>query len=143
MPAFTEVNQVRLGAVGAASAGTAVDGAPFDTTGFDGVLICQRIATANAGNFLKAMGGEVANLSDAADLAGTRLTAVANDQFLVLDIPKPRNRYIRGTTIRAGAATATGDMLYIGYNGTPQPVLNLITNVLLSKIVQSPLPGTP
>lgn len=138
-----EENALRLAVAGAASGGTDVNGAAFDMAGYDGVYIFCTIATFNAGNFLKAQQGEQANLSDAADLAGSKLAAVANGQVVCLDVNRPRERYVRGVVVRGGANTATGDMYYVGYKASQQPVLNLITNVLLSKQLASPTEGTP
>lgn len=138
-----EENALRLAVAGAASAGTDVNGAAFDMAGYDGVLIFCSIATFNAGNFLKAQQGEASNLSDAADLAGSKVAAVANGQVVCLDINRPKERYIRGVAVRGGANTATGDMYYLGYKASQQPVSNLITNVLLSKQLVSPAEGTP
>lgn len=138
-----ENNAVRLGGAGAASATSEVSGAVFDAAGYDSVIIITRIATANAGNFLKAQFGDASDGSDMADLAGTKVVAVANGQLTVLEVVKPTKRYIRGGIIRAGSATITGDMIYIGVNGTPAPVINQITNTLITKSVLSPAAGTP
>jgi hypothetical protein len=138
-----ENNAVRLGGAGAASGTTEVSGAVFDTTGYDSVIIIARIGTANAGNFVKAQFGDASDGSDMADLAGTKVVAAANGQLAVLEVVKPTKRYLRGNVIRAGAATVTGDIIYIGVNGTPAPVINQITNTLITKSVLSPAAGTP
>lgn len=138
-----ERSALRLGAAGAATATTAVNGAAQDMAGFEGVLIFARIATANAGNFLKGQQGELADSSDMADLAGTKVVAAANDQVVCLDINRPRERYVRGVIIRAGATTVTGDMYYLPYNATNKPTVNQITNILISLAVKSPVEGAP
>lgn len=138
-----EQHELRLAVAAAGSAGTAVNGAVCDMAGFDGVLIFCTIATANAGNFLKAQQGEAADLSDAADLAGTKVVADANGSVVALDINRPAERYVRGVVIRAGANTATGDMFYVRYNGSAQAVLNQVANTLKTLQVSSPVEGTP
>ncbi len=140
----TERSLFSLAAAAAGSAGTAVDGAAIDMQGYDGVVIFCTIATANAGNYLKAQGGEVANLSDAADLAGTKVIVDSNGDVAMLDIAKPKERYIRGTVIRAGANTATGDMYYQRYNCDKQSVTtNDVTNEQNLVRLVSPAEGTP
>lgn len=143
MDIFNEVNALRLGAAGASSAGTAVNGAAFDNQNYDGVVIFCTIATANAGNFLKAQQGNASNLSDAEDLAGSKVVAVANGQVVALVVHRPKDRYVRGVAIRAGANTAIGDMYYIGYKSHKAPVSNDIANVLITKALTSPAEGTP
>ena len=139
----SERSLLTLAAAAAGSAGTAVDGAAIDMQGYDGVLIFATIATQNAGNFLKAQQGQVSNLSDAADLAGTKVIVDSNGDVAILDLAKPKERYVRGTIIRAGANTATGDMYYLRYNGSAQAVINDIANEQNLVKVISPAEGTP
>jgi hypothetical protein len=134
---------VRNGAVGATTGTTAVDGAAFDMTGFDGVLIIAAIATNNAGNFLKGQQGEAANLTDAADLAGSKVLFPGDAKIAVLDIDRPRERYVRGVIVRAGATTVSERMLYIGYHASNRPTaMALASEVAVTKLV-SPAEGTP
>lgn len=143
MNVFLEENALRLGAAGATSAGTDVTGASFDTAGYDGVLIFCTIATANAGNYLKAQQDVVTGFGGAADLAGSKVVAAANGQVVALDINRPKEQFVRGVVVRGGANTATGDLYYIGYKGSSQPVLNQIANTLITKQLLSPAEGTP
>lgn len=137
-----EENSLILGKA-AQSAGTStVDGDPLDMAGYDGVIVFGTIATANAGNFLKLQGGEAANLSDAADLAGSKVIADANGQVVGVDIVKPKERYLRGSIVR-GVSTATGDLYYLRYHSHKQPEANQITNVLKTIKLASPAEGTP
>lgn len=137
-----EENAISLGVAGQSTGTTAVNGAAIDTAGFDGVMIIARIATADAGNYLKAQQGNLSDSSDMADLAGTKVVADANGQLVVLDIFKPREQYVRGVLIR-GVTTITGDMIYIRYHAAQQPQQNTIVNVLKSLKVQSPAEGAP
>lgn len=139
---FIEESAIRLGAAAAVSAGTDVTGASFDTAGYDGVVIFCTIATANAGNFLKAQQDIVTGFTAAADLAGSRTGTSANGNVAILDINRPKEQFVRGVVVRGGANTATGDMYYIGYYGSSQPVINAITNSISSKSLVSPLEGT-
>lgn len=126
-----------LSAQGAVSAGTDVDGATVDVANYDGVLFFARIATANAGNFLKAQEGDTT--SPIADLAGSAVIAGTNEDIVVLDIHKPLKRYIRAVVVRAGAASITGDLYAIRYKGRKPPELPGDVRVALA----GPLAGTP
>ena len=74
-------NGIKITKVAAASAsGTGVvNGTVLDMTGFEGVLFITAIATANAGNLLKAQIGSKNDGSDAADLEGSAVAATADE----------------------------------------------------------------
>jgi len=137
-----EENALTLQAAGAVAGTSAVNGATLDMAGYDGVILFGTIATANAGNFLKAQQGEASDGSDMADLAGTKVVADANGSVVGIDINRPKERYVRGSFTR-GVSTATGDMYALRYKASQQPVSNLITNVLKTLKLQSPSEGTP
>ncbi len=130
-------------AAGAASAGTDVTGSAIDTTGWDGVLLFCTIATPNAGNYLKAQQDTASGMGAAADLTGSKVVATGAAQTVWLDIYRPTKRYIRGVVVRAGAATATGDMFAIQYKGRVKPQTNITTDVITGNLLISPAEGTP
>lgn len=134
--------KIRKVAAAAASAGTEVISSVVDMTGYDGVMFVATIATANAGNYLKAQSGTNATVTDAADLAGTKVVATANAEVVFLDIYKPVERYLTANIIRAGANTATGDIYAIQYQGNVKPEVNGVTDTILGKLLVSPAEGT-
>lgn len=138
-----EENSLTLQAAGAGSAGTAVNGATLDMAGYDGVIVFGTIATANAGNYLKAQEGDASDGSDMADLAGSKVVADANGQIVGFDLNRPKKRYIRGVVIRAGANTATGDLYALRYKASSKPTSNTIANVLKTLKLVSPAEGAP
>lgn len=138
-----EEDALALNTISAASAGTTVTGAAVDMAGFEGVLFFCTIATANAGNYLKAQGGEASDLSDAADLEGTKVVAAANGSVVCLEVNRPKERYIRPAVIRGGANTIVGDIYQLRYRANNKPTTNQITNLLVSLSVKSPAEGTP
>ena len=138
-----EEDALALNTAAAVSAGTTVDGAVVDMAGYEGVLFFCTIATANAGNYLKAQQGEASNLSDAADLAGTKVVAAANGSVVCLEVNRPKERYVRPNVVRGGANTAVGDIYQLRYRANNQPTVNQITNLLVSVSVKSPAEGTP
>lgn len=129
-------------AVGAVSAGTEVDGSTVDMSGYESVVFFTTIATANAGNFMKAQQGLLNDSSDANDLAGSKVIAAANNQVVWIDLVKPQKRYVRAAIIRAGANTATGDVYALQYNGRNKPETNLVLNALIGSLLVSPDEGT-
>lgn len=118
---------------------SAITTTTIDTHGFSGVMIFGSIDTANAGNFAKARQGNAANMSDAADLAGTKVTPASNgDQFLI-DIYKPAKRYINVVVTR-GASTATQEIFALLYEPSKAPTTHASTVVAETHI--SPAEGT-
>lgn len=127
----------------AQTAGTStVDGDPIDMADFDGVIVFGTIAVANVANFLKLQAGDAPNLSDAADLSGSRVIADANGQVVGVDIVKPKKRFLRGAFVR-GVSTATGDLYYLRYHSHKQPEANQITDILKTIKLHAPAEGTP
>ena len=131
-------------AAAAASAGTtAVNGTALDMSGYDGVLFFTTIATANAGNFLKAQIGSASDGSDAADLEGTKVVAAANGQVVWLDIYRadPNQKYIRPVIIR-GASSAVGEVYALQYESRRQVIDNNIENTIIGVLAVNPYEGT-
>ena len=133
--------KIDLVAAAATSAGTDVNGSALDLSGFDGVMFFCTIATANAGNYLKAQEGDTS--SPAADLAGTKTTADDGADVTVLDIVKPMKRYIRAVVVRGGANTVTGDVYAIRYRSRSKPLVNDVLNSQNVVSLVSPVAGTP
>lgn len=86
-----------------------------DTAGYEGVMFVGSIATANAGNFVTAQQGMVADGSASADLLGSKNVIANNGDSFLLDVYKPRERFVKATITRAGATTVTGDVYAILY----------------------------
>jgi hypothetical protein len=122
---------------GATSAGTDVNGTTVDLQGFDGVMFFARIATANAGNFIKVQEG--ATTSPTADLAGSKAIAAVNGDVVLVDIYRPLKRYARAVIVRAGTNTVTGDLYAVKYVGRVSPK---IAADAVSALI-SPIAGTP
>lgn len=132
-----------LVAAAATSAGTAVDGSSVDMQGYDAVCFFCQIATANAGNYLKASQSEDDGVADAfSDLAGSKTIVDTDGDIAILDVRKPMKRYVKPHIIRAGANTVTGQIFAIRYNSRKGPQANDVANV--SNLVQlvSPSEGT-
>jgi hypothetical protein len=100
------------------------------------VIFFVRIATANAGNLLKAQEGDTT--SPTADIEGSAVVAASNGQVVALDVYKPLKRYIRAVVIRAGADTIVGDVYAVKYGSRKLPESGASVNTVLA----SPVAGT-
>jgi hypothetical protein len=104
---------------------TAINGSIIDTKGAQGVLFLTRFGaiTAGAATSIKLQHGDAANLSDAADVAGSNQTVADTDdgKLFVTDYRKPQKRYVRLVVSRAtqNAVVATSEAL--AYNLTSNP----------------------
>ena len=100
----------------AAAGATVITSDIVDTQGFDGVrfIIAFGAIVATAVTSTKVQQGQAANMSDAADLAGSAQTVLDtnDDKLFVSDIYRPEERYMRVITSRA-TANATVDCLIV------------------------------
>ena len=105
---------------GAVSAGTALDSAEVDMTGFEGVLFVGTIATVNAANFANAAQSSVSS-GTFLDLAGTKIVPGDDGDSFCIDIVKPKDRFVRCEIDRGGVNTVTGDVYAIQYGAAKKP----------------------
>jgi hypothetical protein len=105
---ITKVNDV------AASANTDLNSGIVDMAGFDGVLFLTSLGTAAANNTLHVETGDLANMDDAADIAGSELGVGSSDEDLWVDVMRPRERYVRVVVTR-GTATTVENIWAIQY----------------------------
>lgn len=130
----------------AVAAGTSVqNGAVIDMAGWDGVILIAAFGTITATGVqgLKAQQGLAANLSDAADLAGS-LTSVPDsdsNKVAVLDIYRPQERYVRAVVTRGTANAVIDGVIAIQYKGRKAPAVN-DTTVSNAKYLNGPDEGT-
>lgn len=113
---------------------------PIDTEGFDGVMIFGKIATVNAGNFAKARQGAASNMSDGADLAGTKIVPGTDGDSFLIDIKRPTKRYVDVQVVRAGATTILGDIYALLYGPRKSPTSQGST--ISAELNISPAEGT-
>lgn len=125
----------------AGSAGTELLSDAVDMQGFDGCMFVGSIATANAGNYAKVQQSSDDGSTDTyADLTGTKLVTGDNGDSFLIDIYRPRERYLKLSIIRAGANTATGDVYAILYHAKDMPTSHGST--IDSEVHASPAEGT-
>lgn len=137
---LTKNVKVVLAKAGQGSAGTAVTSDVIDMSGFEGVVFVGSIATVNAANFAKVQQGQQSDLTDAADLAGTKVVPGDDGDSFMIDVYRPKERYVRCYIDRGGANTATGDIYALLYGAKKPPVSHGAT--IDSEVHVSPAEGT-
>jgi hypothetical protein len=132
----------------AVAAGTSSqNGSVLDMSGWDGVLFVAALGTLTATQVtgLKAQQGAQANLSDAADLAGTAVGPMADadsNKCLALDVYRPLERYVRCVVTRGTANAVIDGVMAIQYRGRKAPVTQDTTTIAASESHVSPAEGT-
>lgn len=138
---LTKNCKVTLVKAGQGSAGTDVESDILDMEGYEGVVFFGSIATVNAANFAKAQQDtDSAFGDDPQDLEGTKVVPGDNGDSFMIDVYKPRERYVRVVVDRGGANTATGDIYAIQYGAKKAPVSHGAT--IDSELHVSPAEGT-
>ena len=146
MDNFIKENKISIAITGTngAAGTTAINGATLDLANMDEVtvLVAMGPIVATAVTSIKWQEGDLANLSDAADVAGTnQAIAVADaDKVFYINIVKPRKRYGRVVVTRGTANATVGSALYIQCDGRTEPVVQG-TNVV-GEFWVSPALGT-
>ena len=138
-------------AVAATAAGTTdVNGSTIDTAGYDGVMFVLDVGTLTATQVtsMRAQQGLLSDASDMADLEGTIAGPMADgdgSKFLVIDVFRPLERYVRVIVDRATANAVLNGGVAILYSAHNKPVTQSTGagGVPFSKSVVSPAEGTP
>lgn len=136
-------SQVKITKAKAAqTAGTdAIEGDVIDMQGYLGVMFFVAVSVANAGNYIKVQQGANSALSDAADLAGTKVVCGGNNEIVGVDVYRPTERYVRLHVTRT-ASTATGEIYAIQYGPTLMPVDNDTDGTISFENHVAPAEGT-
>lgn len=141
---FTSECKIDMVLAGAASAGTTLTSSAVDMQGFDAVCAFGTIATANAGNFLKAQQSSDDGSTDTYDdLAGSKVVADDGADVVCLDIRRPTKRYLKFLIVRGGANTVTGDVYAVRYNARKGLQVNDVLNTFNLVTLNGPAEGTP
>lgn len=132
----------------AVAAGTTdQNGSGVDMSGFEGVMFVALLGTltANQVTELKAQQDTVSNFATAADLAGTKVGPMADDddnQCLVLDVHKPQERYVRPVLLRETANAVIDGIIAIQYGPHAKPTVQDAATIAFSEQHISPAEGT-
>lgn len=125
---------------GVATGTTTITVSPIDTQGYEGVIIFGTIATVNAGNYAKARQGQASDMSDGADLAGSKIVPGTNGNSFAIEIYRPQERYVDVQIVRGGATTVLGDVYALLYGPQKSPPSQGAT--IESKLLIAPAEGT-
>lgn len=130
-----------------AAGSTDSNGSSVDMQGFEGVLFVALFGTltASAVTGLKAQQSSDDGSSDAfADLAGTAQSIAdsKDDDCLVLDVCRPRERYVRPVVTRATANAVIDGVLAIQYGPRAKPTTHDAASIAGSELHVSPAEGT-
>lgn len=132
----------------AVAAGTTeVDSSVIDMQGFEGVAFTVAFGAivAGAATTVKLQHGDAANLSDAADLAGTGITVADTDDntLVIAEIFQPTKRYVRCVVTRATQNSTVDAIIAAQYQPKVKPVTQDATTVTHVGLTLSPAAGTP
>lgn len=126
------------------AAGTATTvGEIIDTQGYGGACFIYKLGTVTDGAAvtLKVYQGSNATVSDVAELAGASAAIATTDsdseQRLIVDVIKPRERYLRPTIVTATQNVEIDDAICILYNPIVKPITQP-TTVDVGTLVVSP-----
>ncbi|MBN2024076.1 MAG: hypothetical protein JW809_14935 [Pirellulales bacterium] len=111
---------------GLADGQTDPDSARVDMQGFDGVMFVGVVGTITGSGTVELAVKQADTDIVGAALAGASATAEGSansDKLLVIDIDKPRKRYVGTTLTRAVANSIYGGTIAIQYKGRNKPVV--------------------
>lgn len=131
----------------AGAAGTSdINGTTLDMQGFDGVMVIVRMGTitANAVTSIKMQQDTDSGAGTMADLEGTSITVADNDddQIFVIDLYKPRERYVRVVVDRGTQNAVVASAEYIQYGPSAMPTTMNVTDAVTFEGHVSPAEGT-
>ena len=123
-----------------------ITGSAVDMQGYDGVIFIGICGAFTDGSFdMKAQDDTVVGMGSAADIAGSKVSAVASNKYVMLDIYKPVKRFIRPAVVRGGATgSVIGGVMALRYMASKVPVPSAAQDASLaaSKSLASPVDGT-
>lgn len=81
------------------------NGTTIDTAGAEGVIFVTVLGTAAANNGVKVQQDSASGMGTAADLAGSKVLSDATETTIVVEVVKPRERYVRPVAVRGTSTT--------------------------------------
>ena len=130
----------------AAAAAADREGAVLDMMNFRGVLVVVKFGAiaADAVTSIKLQQGAASNLSDAADLAGTKIDVAADDddQIFLLDLYEPVERYVRVVVDKDATHTTQEMAVYLQYGARVRPTTPTVADEVTYERHVSPAEGT-
>jgi hypothetical protein len=103
------------------------DSSSVDMLGFEGVMFIGIAGTITGNGTVSLKASQSSNNADFNDLSGIVATTVAasdDDSFLLLDVYRPTDRYVRTTLTRAVDNSVYGGTIAIQYGAHTQPTVH-------------------
>ena len=139
-------NQIKTTRVSnAVAAGTSdIDSSSVDMTDFEGVRFTVAFGTITSGAATTIKAAQSANDSSWNDLLATAITVADDDdnQLAVLDIWRPKDRYVRCTVTRATQNAVVDGIVAEQYGPRLLPTTDDSSTVVAREIHSSPAEGT-
>ena len=130
----------------AAAASADRNGAVLDMLGYRGVMMIVKFGaiTTGAVTSIKAQQDTVVGMGGAADLEGTGITVVDNDddQLFIIDLWEPTERYVRLVVDKDAANTTIETATYVQYGAVNRPTVPTVTDKVTYERHMSPAEGT-
>jgi hypothetical protein len=125
---------------------TDITGTILDMANYEGVLMIVRFGaiTGSAVTSIKAQQDTDSAGGTMADLEGTSITVADDDddQIFIIDLCRPRERYVRLYVDRATQNAVVANAEYIQYGARKKPVSNNVANAVTCETNVSPAEGT-
>jgi len=124
-----------------AAAAANATGAEVDMQGYEGVIFIVGLGTSAVDNGIKAQQDTVTGMGNGADLLGSQVLLDGTETIAIVEIHKPRERFLRPIVVR-GTSTTIEWCIAIKYGAHKRPVdLNALADVAYELHV-SPAEGT-
>lgn len=108
----------RIATASSVATTVAVNSSVLDMANYNGVtFLFGGFATSGAGHLMKAQKVATTTGGTPVDLSGASVTNLNGFGPCMLNVAKPRDRYIRVSLQKGTVGTATGDVFAIRYNG--------------------------
>lgn len=126
---FTQGHKISVGRLGATAGTTSLTGNVIDMAGYDAVTFIQHFSVAGTATDVHTLRvqGATATGANYANLNGAIAHANAASTNLVVELWRPRTRYLKSVTNRAGTETAVGTVSVIQSRPGDKPVTNAAT----------------
>lgn len=114
----------------------------IDMAEYDNCLILLSLGSFNAGNYVKLGQDTDSALGTIADLAGSKITPIADNGAIVIAVERPTLRYLGLSAVRAGATSTISVVWVIRWNGkAPLPLTNFVS-LVTGVFLKDPIAGT-
>lgn len=124
-----------------ASSTDAVTSSIVDTAGYQGVVFCTSLSTANATNSIKVQQNTANQTTGMADLTGTSVVSGTSDEDLIVAVHQPLERYLQVVVTRS-VATTCESIWAVLYDGPATVSSTAVSGTAAAEQHVSPAEGT-